>query len=119
MSQSASDWVTQLMSVTARPSKFVIRVWAEMDAQKLSMRGLARRIDPSNIDRARRNLIRWLHEGIRPGRQSRRAVARALGIDPEELEEDDADADSLSLDELLERRIAAAVSRRFAALDAD
>ena len=78
-----------------------------MDAQRLSMRGLARRIDPNNIERARRNLIRWMHEGIQPARVNRIDVARALGIDPAELEEeDDADADwSATLAAVLERRM--------------
>jgi hypothetical protein len=72
--------------MTAQPSNFVRRVRAEMDAQSLSMRGLARRIDPDNVERARRNLIRWMHGGIQPGRNNRIEVARALGINPEELE---------------------------------
>jgi hypothetical protein len=66
-----------------------------MDAQQLSMRGLARRIDPDNIERARRNLIRWIHQGIQPSRANRLDVARALGIDPGELE-DDKEADPLT-----------------------
>jgi hypothetical protein len=66
-----------------------------MDAQRLSMRGLARRIDPDNVERARRNLIRWMHEGIQPGRTARIDVARALGIDHAELEDDDEEADPM------------------------
>jgi hypothetical protein len=68
-----------------------------MDAQRLSVRGLARRIDPGNLDRARRNLHRWLDEGIVPGRISRLEVATALGIDAAELEgdEDDEEADPM------------------------
>lgn len=60
-----------------------------MDAQRLSTRALARRIDPANVDRARRNLIRWLHEGISPSRSSRADVARALGINASDLEDDE------------------------------
>lgn len=74
-------------------SNFVRRVRAEMSAQELSVRALARRMDPANLDRARRNLHRWLDEGISPSRASRTEVAVALGIAEAELadaeEEDD------------------------------
>ena len=79
----------------APPSRFASRVRAEMDAQSLSVRALARRIDPANLDRARRNLHRWLDEGMSPSRTSRVGVARALGIDPSELEDDDEESDPL------------------------
>lgn len=72
-------------------TRFATRVRSEMDAQGLSVRALARRIDPANLDRARRNLHRWLDEGMQPTRTSRVAVARALGVDVSELEEDDDD----------------------------
>lgn len=77
------------METTTRPTRFVSRVRAEMESQKLSIRGLARRMDAENVDRARRNLHRWLDEGIAPGRASRREVAAALQIDHAELEGDD------------------------------
>jgi hypothetical protein len=67
-----------------------------MDAQQLSMRGLARRIDPDNIERARRNLIRWIHQGTQPSRANRLDVARALGIDLSELEEDEEESDPVA-----------------------
>ena len=80
----------------APPSRFASRVRAEMDAQSLSVRALARRIDPANLDRARRNLHRWLDEGMSPSRTSRVGVARALGIDPSELEDDDEESDPVA-----------------------
>lgn len=46
-------------------------------------------MDPANVDRARRNLHRWLDEGITPGRASRLAVSMALGIEAQELDGDD------------------------------
>jgi hypothetical protein len=68
-----------------------------MDTRRLSVRALARRMDPANIDRARRNLHRWLDEGITPNRTSRMDVARALGLDVSELEEsEDEEADPVS-----------------------
>ena len=88
-----------------------------MDTQRLSMRGLARRIDPGNIERARRNLIRWIHGGITPGRNSRNDVARALGIDPSELEDDDEETDLAAvLEAFLDRRIDALLQKRLQAL---
>jgi hypothetical protein len=84
------------METATRPTRFVTRVREEMAAQKLSVRGLARRMDPVNIDRARRNLHRWLDEGISPGRASRREVATALGLDTAELD-DDEEADHVAV----------------------
>jgi transcriptional regulator with XRE-family HTH domain len=82
------------MTMAMQPTRFQTRVRAELDAQRLSMRGLARRIDPDNVERARRNLIRWMYGETRPSRLSRIDVARALGIDPSELEGDgDEEAD--------------------------
>ena len=77
------------MATVEKQTRFISRVRAEMQNQGLSVRGLARRMDPQNIDRARRNLHRWLDEGIRPGRTSRREVAVALGIEQAALEGDD------------------------------
>jgi hypothetical protein len=77
------------MDTMTSPSRFVVRVRTEMSAQQLSVRGLARRMDPINVDRARRNLHRWLDEGIKPGRASRREVATALRIEAAELEDDE------------------------------
>lgn len=68
-----------------------------MAVQKLSVRGLARRMDPENVDRARRNLHRWLDEGITPGRASRSEVAAALGIKAHELVEDDEEESDMSM----------------------
>lgn len=82
------------MESATRESRFVRRVRAEMAAQGLSIRGLARKIDPANIDRARRNIHRWLDEGIAPSRASRREVAVALGVTEGELaSEDDPESD--------------------------
>lgn len=84
------------METITRQSRFVVRVRNEMSAQNLSVRGLARRMDPENVDRARRNLHRWLDEGIKPGRASRTEVAAALRIEASELEDDDEEADPVT-----------------------
>lgn len=93
------------MATAIHEGGFVRRVRAEMVAQQLSVRALARRMDPNNLDRARRNLHRWLDEGIAPSRSSRREVAEALGLEPSALDEDDEES-SMSLDELLRRHVA-------------
>lgn len=85
-------------------STFSQRVRGEMARQGVSIKGLARRIDPTNVDRVRRNLHRWLDEGILPHRSSRREVATALGLDEHALD-DDEESDPVSIDELLRRRI--------------
>jgi hypothetical protein len=84
------------MTTSTQPTRFQTRVRAELDAQRLSMRGLARRIDPDNVERARRNLIRWMHSTTQPSRLSRLDVAQALGIDPAELEDDDEESDPVA-----------------------
>lgn len=63
-----------------------------MGTQGLSVRGLARKIDPNNVDRVRRNLHRWLDQGLSPHRASRREVAVALGLDEHALDDDEEDA---------------------------
>jgi hypothetical protein len=95
------------MVAEAPESRFVRRVRAEIRAQNLSIRGLARRIDPEQLNRARRNLHRWLDEGIVPSTASRVVVAHALGIPTEELtdDEDDEDDPAMSLDALLRIRV--------------
>lgn len=74
---------------TTVPTRFASRVRSEMAAQGLSVRGLARRIDPENIDRARRNLHRWFDDGMTPVPASRRKVAVALGLDEHALDGDE------------------------------
>lgn len=69
-------------------TRFVRRVREEMREQGLSIRGLARLMDPNNVDRARRNLHRWLDEGISPNRASVVEIADALGVDADELDEE-------------------------------
>lgn len=72
--------VRDAMTHAPTTSLFVERVRAEMRKQDLSIRALARKMDPENLNRARRNLHRWLDEGIVPGRASREELAVALGL---------------------------------------
>ncbi len=79
-----------------RRTKFGERVRGELDRQKLSVRKLARTLDPERPDVAKRNLARWIGGYNSPSRISRIAVAEALGMHPEALlEDDDEEADPL------------------------
>jgi transcriptional regulator with XRE-family HTH domain len=79
-----------------RRTKFGDKVRAELDRQRISIRKLARDIDPARPEVARRNLARWIGGYNSPSRLSRIAVAEALGIPAEALlEDDDEEADPL------------------------
>jgi transcriptional regulator with XRE-family HTH domain len=67
------------MSTTEIP--FAETVRAELSRQNLSIRGLARRMNPGDTEKARRSLYRWLNDGIEPSAKSRAAVAEALGVE--------------------------------------
>lgn len=71
---------------------FSNKLRVELKRQGLGVRTLARKMDPSHPERARRSLNRWLNEGIKPSPANRVAVAVALGVD-EAAFSDDADED--------------------------
>ena len=96
------------MSATIKPTRFAELLRAHLRPNTtLTIRGLARKMDPNNIGRARRNLHRWLDEGITPNRASRAEVAAALGIEARALESDDEEED-------LPSALLSALSRWFA-----
>lgn len=76
-----------------RRSNFGERVRRELDSQGLSIRKLAKRMDPERPEAAKRNLARWIGGYNQPSRISRIAVASALGLSPEALLDDDEEAD--------------------------
>lgn len=73
------------------------KVFSELHRQNIGIRTLARKMDPKQPERARRNLNRWIHEGVKPSPANRVAVAVALGIDEGEFadEDDEEDAETL------------------------
>lgn len=78
-----------------------------MDRQQVSVRELARRLNHTDPEGARRTIARWLtssvETAVNPSRASVRSVAEALGVDPASLASDDDDEESdlpLSRDEL-------------------
>lgn len=52
----------------------------ELDERGLSVRGLARAIDPANPERGRRNLHRYLTGSTQPNAPMRKKIADALGV---------------------------------------
>ena len=72
----------------ARDQTFAEILQAEIDAQGISNRELARRLvkDPEKMNGARRQVIRWLNgETPNPTRPTRIRIAKALRIEPERL----------------------------------
>jgi transcriptional regulator with XRE-family HTH domain len=69
---------------------------AELTRQDISVRALARRMQPGDSEAMRRNIARWLSPkdtAVNPSRASVRAVAEALGVPAEALmEEEDEEA---------------------------
>jgi hypothetical protein len=98
-----------------QPSRFVRTVREEMHQQRLSVRGLARKIDPHNVDRVRRNLHRWLDEGIVPNRSSRAELAAALGLPAGSLD-DEEDEPSMSFGAAMQAMFDRAVAKALADL---
>lgn len=90
------------MGDRAPHTAFGKRLRAEMARQQVSVRELARRINPRDPEASRRTIARWLtptDAAVNPSRASVRAVAAALGVDPSELvDEEDSDM-PLSRDE--------------------
>lgn len=64
---------------------FAERLRTELRQAGVSVRALSRRLRPDNPEDARRNLNRWLHEGILPRSEQRVEVARALGLQEDAL----------------------------------
>jgi transcriptional regulator with XRE-family HTH domain len=81
-----------------------------LEREGLSIRALARRMNPEHPETARRNLMRWLG-GTAPEPANRRLVAEALGVDPRHFDEGDDEEEAElvrdvvdALHRLLERR---------------
>lgn len=74
-------------------SPFGEKLRAELGRQNISIRKLARQIDPNHPERARRNLSRWI-AGTRPTQGSRVLVAHALGVDASHFDEEDDEDES-------------------------
>ena len=80
-------------TVIPRRSRFGQQVRHELDRQRMSIRTLARTLDPQKPEVARRNLARWIGGYNQPSRINRIAVAEALGLASESLLSDDDEED--------------------------
>lgn len=78
------------MAARAQRVTFAAKLREALDGKGVSVRGLARTINPLSPETARSNLMRWLRGSHEPSRISRRAVAEALGL-PADFFEDTVD----------------------------
>lgn len=77
------------MATQMRPrSAFGDQLRAELERQNLSIRKLARRMNPDKPEIARRALAKWI-AGTRPSPASRMLVADALGVAASTFEDSD------------------------------
>lgn len=84
------------MSVLIPRTRFGQKLRHELDGRGMSLRSLARRLNPQHPEVARRNLARWIGGYNEPSRINRIAVARAFGMpDDSFLDEDDEESDPL------------------------
>jgi transcriptional regulator with XRE-family HTH domain len=106
------------MATTKRRSPFGDRLRAELDRQNLSVRGLARKMNPNDPETPRRALNRFLNGHTRtPTPESLDALVAALGEDSRERlngdDEDDEESDELATALIASlRRIIEAETRR-------
>jgi transcriptional regulator with XRE-family HTH domain len=76
---------------------FGSRLRAELDRQRVSNRELARRLDPTDPEGARRSVARWLApkgRAVTPSAPNIAAIAAALGVRPEDLEPEEDEEES-------------------------
>jgi transcriptional regulator with XRE-family HTH domain len=75
-------------------SVFGEKLRGELARQDMSIRELARRLDPDNPQHTRRALHKWIAaDPPAPSKASRARVAGALGLDPAHFEEEDDEED--------------------------
>lgn len=82
-----------MSSVVPRRTVFGEKLRAELDSQRMSIRGLARRMSPENPEQMRRNLARWIGGYNQPSRIHRLDVAEALGLPSDHFIADDDEED--------------------------
>jgi len=91
------------MGDRAPHTAFGKRLRAEMDRQQVSVRELARRVNPRDPEGSRRTIARWLtpdsSAAVNPSRARVRAVASALGVEPSSLVDEEDSEMPLSRDE--------------------
>lgn len=82
------------ISRTRAKLTFAVQLRQAIDTEDISVRELARRLNPENPEAPRSGLHKWLAGKHVPSRTSRRAVARALGLSPDHfLDDDDSEED--------------------------
>jgi transcriptional regulator with XRE-family HTH domain len=95
-------------------ARFASQLRVAIDERNVSIRALARELNPTSPETARSNLSRWLRASHMPSRTSRRSVAVALGLSPDHFEPDDDEEADLAV--VLRRAVAQEVQREVARL---
>lgn len=70
----------------ARRARFASQLRSALDEADVSVRSLAKRLNPESPETARSNLMRWLRGAHMPSRRSRRRVALELGLEANHFE---------------------------------
>jgi len=82
-----------MSSPALRRTVFGEKLRRELDRQDVSVRALARKLQPQQPEVARRNLARWIGGYNRPTTAHRDAIADALGVSREQFAADDEEED--------------------------
>lgn len=107
------------MGAATTPTAFGRWLRSELDGRNIGVRTLARTIDRSQTELVRRNLNRYLYDGVRPSPMMRARIADALGVKPSEIPTDDDDEEEDSVKEFLDalRPLARLLARQQEALE--
>jgi hypothetical protein len=85
---------TPITRTHAKRLTFALQLRQAIDGQDVSVRELARRLNPENPEAPRSGLHKWLKGKHVPSRSSRRTVAVALGLPADHfLDDDDTEED--------------------------
>jgi transcriptional regulator with XRE-family HTH domain len=85
-------------------SSFAAWMYDTRTARGLSVRGLAKAMsrtgDTQDVERHRRNLNRYIHNGIIPTDQNKQLIADALGVSKDEMPADEDEEAAVSVHDL-------------------
>lgn len=82
---------------TRTERRFATRLRTHLDDQQVSVRELARRIAPDNLEPTRRRLNKYLAGEITPRPENRAEIAAHLGLEPDAFEDEEEESDPVLL----------------------
>lgn len=85
--------MTAVRDIEATRLTFAVQLRNAMDDNNVSIRELARRLNPENPEAIRSGIHKWLRGKHLPSRTSRRTVAAALGLPIRHFIDDDPDSE--------------------------